>query len=95
MMGAALGRLIHRRASIAVIVFFLQFALNLAWTPVFFGAHRIGAALVVIGLIWLGLIATIIAAKRKDRVSPWLLYPYLAWVTYASYLNAGFFWLNS
>jgi translocator protein len=77
-----------------VQIFGMQFILNLVWTPVFFGAHRIGAALVVIAVLWAGLLLTILLARKPDKLSPWLLAPYLAWVSYATYLNAGFFWLN-
>ncbi len=94
MMGIALGRLIHRRVKAAVCVFGMQMVLNLLWTPVFFGMHQIAAALALIGAIWLGVAATISLAWKTDRVSGWLLVPYLTWVSYASYLNAGFFWLN-
>ncbi len=94
MMGTALGRLIHRRAWPAVAVFGFQMVMNLAWTPVFFGAHQIGAALGVILFMWLGLLVTILVARKSDPLAPWLLVPYLVWVSYASYLNAGIFWLN-
>jgi tryptophan-rich sensory protein len=94
MMGTALGRLIHRRAWPAVGIFGFQMMLNLAWTPVFFGAHRIGTALFVIVSMWLGLWVTILLARRSDSLSAGLLVPYLVWVSYATYLNAGFFWLN-
>lgn len=95
MMGIALGRLIHRRAGLAVLLFGLQFFLNLAWTPVFFGAHQIGLALGIILLMWCGILATLKTAFPRDSVSAWLLVPYLLWVTLASYLNAGIYWLNS
>ena len=94
MMGVALGRLIHRRAWQAVVVFGLQLVLNLAWTPVFFGMQESGLALAIISAMWLGVLSTMLLALKVDRVSAWLLIPYLTWVTYASYLNAGFFWLN-
>lgn len=94
LMGVALGRLFFRKAWSAVWVFVIQFALNLMWTPVFFGAHRIDVALAVIAAIWFSLVSTIQLARKSDKVSAWLLVPYWIWVSYATYLNAGFFWLN-
>lgn len=94
MMGVSLGRLINQNAWRAVKVFAIQLLLNLAWTPVFFGLHRSGVALVIIIAMWFGLLATILLARKVDKISAWLLIPYLAWVTYATYLNIGFFWLN-
>ena len=94
LMGVALGRLILKKAWPAVWVFGIQFALNLMWTPVFFGAHRIDVALLIIAAIWFGVVSTIQLAGKSDRVSAWLLVPYLLWVSYAGYLNAGFYWLN-
>lgn len=94
MMGVAAGRLIYRRAWPAVRLFGLQFILNLAWTPVFFGAQQVALALAVIFALWLALLGTILAAHKRDRLSAWLLLPYLAWVSYASYLNVGIFLLN-
>jgi translocator protein len=93
-MGCALGRLIHRRAKHAVGVFIMQFGLNLLWTPVFFGAQKIAAALALIVALWLGVAATISLARKSDTISASLLIPYWLWVSYATYLNAGFFWLN-
>ena len=94
LMGMAWGRLIARRAWPAVGGFGIQFGLNLAWTPVFFGLHEIGAALAVIIALWLGLVATMAIAWKPDRMAVWLLAPYLLWVSYATYLNAGLFRLN-
>ncbi|RYD17285.1 MAG: tryptophan-rich sensory protein, partial [Verrucomicrobiaceae bacterium] len=94
MMGIALGRLVHRKAWSAVWVFCAQFALNVVWTPVFFGAHRIALAMAIIVALWLGIVMLIRMARGVDRLSAGLLLPYLAWVSYATYLNAGFLWLN-
>lgn len=94
MMGVALGRFVHRKSYQAVWVFAMQFGLNLLWTPVFFGMQRIDAALAVICAMACGVVATILMAWKVDRVAAWLLVPYLIWVGYATYLNAGFFVLQ-
>jgi tryptophan-rich sensory protein len=66
----------------------VQLLLNGAWSPIFFGAKRPSAALVVIVLM-LAAIAALIATSRKvDRAAAWMLVPYLAWVTLATLLNA-------
>lgn len=92
MMGVAVGRLIFRRAWPAVGLFGVQFLLNLTWTPVFFGAQQVGIALAVILALWVFLVVTIFLSRKWDGVAAWLLLPYLAWVSYAMYLNAGI-WL--
>lgn len=75
-------------------LFFTQFALNLAWTPIFFGAHQIAAALGVIVLLAAAIVLTILAFRPVSRLASRLLIPYLLWVSYATYLNAGFAFLN-
>lgn len=71
-----------------------QLAVNALWSPIFFGLHRPFASLCVI-LVLDGLIAATIAVFRPiDRIAAWLMAPYLAWCVFATYLNAGFWWLN-
>lgn len=72
----------------------VQLALNAAWTPAFFVLHRPWLALGVILALWLTILATIRAFRPVDGVASALLMPYLAWVTYATYLTLGFAWLN-
>jgi len=99
MMGVALARVWHfapagpekRRA---ITRFVIQLVLNLAWTPLFFGAHLVSVALAVIVALWVMILLTIFAFKPLDRIAAFLLVPYLIWVGYAGYLNAGFFVLN-
>jgi benzodiazapine receptor len=69
-------------------VFGLQLALNLAWSFVFFGSRDPRGALVVIGLLWVSILATIAQFWRIRRSAALLLVPYLAWVSFASILNA-------
>jgi translocator protein len=70
----------------------IQLALNLAWTPVFFAAERLGLALAVIVALDVVLIATVVAFWRVRPVAGALLLPYLAWCLFATSLNAGFIW---
>ena len=71
-----------------------QLALNFLWTPVFFGAHRIGLALVVILLTLAAILGFIATARRLDRLAAWLFMPYAAWVAFASVLNGSIWMLN-
>ena len=99
MIGLSLALFWHRveadkNKRIALIWFVIQMVLNLAWTPLFFGAHWPGIALLVILALWGCIFVTLILFRRRDRFAGRLLIPYLIWVSYASYLNAGYWWLN-
>jgi translocator protein len=78
----------------AFILFAAQLVLNAAWTILFFGWHRPGLALVELGLLWLAVLATMILFWRRDPAAGALLAPYLAWISFAAYLNWGFWRLN-
>jgi len=78
----------------AMVWFLVQLALNAAWSPVFFGWHDIKTALVIIVALLIAIGATIASASRVDRVAAWLLAPYLAWVAYATTINAGVVAMN-
>ncbi len=71
-----------------------QLALNFAWSPVFFTAHAIGPAFVVILLLLTLIVAFIVAAWSRDRVASWLFAPYAAWVAFASLLNGALLLMN-
>src|SRR5437763_2190747 len=71
----------------ALTLWWLQLGLNAAWTPVFFGARRPGAAAVVISALLPAVAATAGASARVDRRAGMLYAPYLVWSTYAAALN--------
>ena len=50
---------------------------------------RIKAGLVVLGLLWLAVGATLLAFWQIDRVAGMLFAPYLLWVSIAGALNAS------
>lgn len=86
---------IRAAASSALLLYYTQLALNTAWTPLFFGAKRTGLALVDILGLWGSVVATGVKMAEVDRRTLFVFVPYVAWVTYATYLNAGIWWLNS
>ncbi|MDF1739562.1 MAG: tryptophan-rich sensory protein [Verrucomicrobiales bacterium] len=99
MIGLSLALFWHRVASgkekrTALTWFFVQMVLNLSWTPLFFGAHWLGVSLLVILGMWASILVTLILFSKQDQIAGRLLNPYLVWVSYATYLNAGYWWLN-
>ncbi len=79
---------------LALGLFGLGIALNLCWSPMFFRAHLILPALVLIVVMFLVAVATVLAAARVNRLAAWLLVPYCAWVGFAGALNADIWRLN-
>jgi tryptophan-rich sensory protein len=77
----------QRSVRVALGTFAVQFALNLSWTPVFFGLQRADLGLVVIGMLWITIVATIVMFSRVSRLAAALLVPYLGWVSFAVVLN--------
>ncbi|OYV24753.1 MAG: hypothetical protein B7W99_00660 [Rhodospirillales bacterium 20-58-10] len=83
-----------RKRRNAMTLWGVQLALNASWSPVYFGLHMLGAGLVVILALWVAVAATSWRFYRLDPRAGWLMAPYVAWVGFATYLNAGFWWLN-
>lgn len=79
---------------LAIKLWIAQLLLNFSWTPIFFRAHLIEAALVVIAGVLLVIVAFIVRSWHRDRVAAWLFVPYALWVSFALSLNAGISWLN-
>jgi translocator protein len=80
--------------NLALALFLAQLALNLAWTWIFFRKHAVGAALIEVIALWAAIAATMLAFRRVEPGAGWIIAPYLAWVTFASVLNAAFWRLN-
>ncbi|WP_435334527.1 TspO/MBR family protein [Haloarchaeobius sp. TZWWS8] len=99
LMGIALYRVWRvgwsdRAVRVAVALFVAQMAVNVAWTPAFFGLQNPGLALVVILVLGPLVAATIWAFDRVDRTAAALLVPYLLWVSFATVLNAAIWLAN-
>ena len=99
LMGVALFAVWRKRRTVpaarpALVLFFVQLLLNAVWTPVFFGAKSIGAALAVLVVLWAAIVATVAKFRRVSLVATLLMIPYLLWCSFAVVLNAEFFRLN-
>ena len=81
-------------AKIAFVLFLVQLVLNAIWTPLFFGRQAVGLALIDIIVLWLVIVLTVISFAKQSTLASALLWPYLLWVSFAVYLNAGFWHLN-
>ena len=79
---------------LALGLFVVGVAINLAWSPVFFRFHLILPALVIIGVMFVVAVVTVFAFARVSRVAAWLLVPYLMWLCFAGALNARLLVLN-
>lgn len=78
----------------ALLTYHLQLLLNLAWSFAFFGANSPLAGIAVILPLLAAILATIANFRPLDRLAANLLWPYLAWVSFATLLNASIWWLN-
>ena len=99
LMGIAFYRVLRAptdtpRRGVAVGCFLAQLVLNVGWSVSFFGAHSPKLGLFVIVPFWLLILVTQRAFRGIDRVAGWLLVPYLAWVAFATVLNAAIVSLN-
>lgn len=79
---------------IALTLFLVQLVLNTLWSVLFFGLHSIGGALIEISILWVAIVATMVAFAKVSRVAVWLLVPYILWVSFAAYLTYSYWILN-
>ena len=91
LLGLSLALILHARGAKgrgkALFLFFVQLALNLAWSPLFFAWHEVSMALVLIVLILALTIATYFAFSPIRKAAAWLLVPYMIWLSFAAVLN--------
>ena len=74
--------------------FLSQLALNVGWTVAFFRMRKPRLAFYEQLGFWAAIAGTITSFQRINIVAARLLYPYLAWATFAVYMNFEFAILN-
>lgn len=75
----------------AMSVFAIQLVLNVAWTPVFFGLHAPGPAVVVIAAVLAAVLVMVGAYARVSKPAAAMVVPLAVWVGFATVLNASIF----
>ena len=98
LMGIAVAMIVVEPASprrqAALTLFFIQLVLNFAWSPIFFAAHDITTAKIVIFVVAATAAAAAGQFLRLRRAAGLLMTPYLAWLIFAATLNASIEQLN-
>ncbi len=98
MLGLALAIVINARGSryrgVALVMFAVQMIFNLIWAPLFFGAHQVLPALVVIVVMFVAAAITTRLFARIRQSAALLMIPYLAWLAFAAMLNYQYHVLN-
>jgi translocator protein len=77
-----------------LLLFGVQLVLNAAWSALFFGLRNPGMAFEDIILLWLAILATVVAFGHVSTSAAALLLPYLAWVSFATALNWAIWRMN-
>lgn len=100
MMGVAGGiiwnQIAKQKAAVenALVYFVIQLILNALWSFLFFGLQNPMLAGIEIVVLWLMIYETYTKFIKINTLAANLLIPYLAWVGFASILNASIWWLN-
>ncbi|MBN2881254.1 tryptophan-rich sensory protein [Candidatus Woesearchaeota archaeon] len=82
----------HNKQGIRVFV--IQLILNFFWSIIFFGLKLPILALIEILALWIFIFITILEFKKTSKLASNLLWPYLAWVSFATILNLSIVILN-
>jgi len=78
----------------ALTLFYLQLALNAAWSWMFFAAHSPLLGLINVVPQLVVVVATVVCFSRLDGIAGGAIAPLALWVGFASLLNASVWWLN-
>jgi len=84
----------RRDVRFAIGIFAVQLVLNILWSLVFFGLHSILGGFIIIFLLWIAILANMVAFYVLSKPAGLLLVPYIIWVSIASYLNYSVILLN-
>lgn len=77
-----------------LILFAVNGLCHLAWSPLFFKAQRPDWALIEVVFLWASLVALVVGLWPISAMAALLILPYLAWVSFAAFLNLTIVRLN-
>jgi translocator protein len=84
----------HKHREWLIAMFAANGCLNVLWSGLFFTARRPDWALIEVGFLWLSILLPMIVVGRYSNKAGLLLVPYLAWVSFAAFLNYTIVQLN-
>lgn len=84
----------NKGRNLAIIAFLLQLTLNFCWSFIFFYFNMIGFALIEIIFLWISIVIMLVLFYKIKPIAAYINIPYLLWVTFATILNASYFFLN-
>ena len=87
-------RCASKELNLAISVFFLQLLLNFGWSFFFFYFKMIGFALIEIFSLWICILVMLFLFYKIKPLAAYINIPYLLWVSFATVLNAGYYFLN-
>ena len=77
-----------------IYIYFIHIVFNTTWSVVFFGFHNIFLALVNLIILIFLIVILILRFGRVNKVSSYLMIPYLLWSSFALFLNYRLLVLN-
>jgi len=83
-----------KERSLGLNIYAVQLVVNFFWSLIFFNAQAYGFAFFWLLLLWVLVLWMILTFRKVDPLAAWLQLPYLIWLTFAAYLNAGVWYLN-
>lgn len=83
-----------KQRSLGLNLYAVQLVINFFWSLIFFNAQAYGFAFFWLLLLWVLVLWMILTFHKVDPLAAWLQIPYLLWLTFAAYLNAGVWYLN-
>ena len=98
LMGAGAARVSltapSRDRSVGLNLWAVQLTVNFFWSLIFFNLRAYGFALGWLGLLWVLSAWMTLSFCKTDNPAAWMQVPYLLWLVFAAYLNAGAWVLN-
>lgn len=78
----------------SLLLYIIQLGFNFCWSIFFFNLQAFGFAFLWLMALWGLIIWMLLTFRKVDKTAAWLIVPYLLWVTFAAYLNAGVYLRN-
>ncbi|MBL7559875.1 tryptophan-rich sensory protein [Olleya sp. YSTF-M6] len=77
-----------KKTNLPILLFVIQFILNVSWNYVFFNQHMVLVGLIIISLLTVLIFFFFFNYKKDLKKRSYLLLPYMIWMLIATSLNA-------